>query len=302
MNGDTGLEFLRFGSSIPGNYWGCCACCIIQNFKVDPDAKASIQLVSGDGGGPIVKDGKMLFAGPTYRDIFNQRLRVGTFGTGDMPNHAFIAILTDWQLKSSPGNKWLPILKEAGFEFVRTVSNSVYAGNTTVPPGTFGDQSPNYIFMLVRNVGSGAIKDQFMPPAKWTALDRVVPEAWEFLGVEDSNGVKLSELPKRQQEAQLAIWNKIGPAKFMTEEELVAAGAPVILAGLRSDYHRPQLKASREALDKAAGKSKTASLRGEAPEPEEAEDFEDNPPADDYSGEPGTCSCGDPACTFGNFA
>ena len=44
------MEFLRFGSSIPGGYWGCCACCIIQNFKFDPKAKASIQLVSGDSG------------------------------------------------------------------------------------------------------------------------------------------------------------------------------------------------------------------------------------------------------------
>ena len=36
--------------------------------------------------------------GPTYRDIFWQRIRFGTFDKRDMPNHAFLAILTENQL------------------------------------------------------------------------------------------------------------------------------------------------------------------------------------------------------------
>jgi hypothetical protein len=163
------MECLRFGSSIPGGYWGCCAVDIMQNFKVDPDAPASIQITSGDGGGACLKDGQLAFAGPTYRDIFNARLRIGTFGKADMPNHAFIAVLTAWQLNEVHGKKWLAILKEAGFEFVRTVSNSVYGGQSLLS-GEPTDHSPNHIFMLVRNIGSGAIKDPFTPPKEWTDL------------------------------------------------------------------------------------------------------------------------------------
>ena len=168
------MEFLRFGSSIPGGYWGCCACCIIQNFKVDPDEKASIQLVSGDQGTPIMQGKDALFAGPTWRDIFWQRIRFGTFDKRDMPNHAFFAILTEWQISDTIGKKWLAILKEAGFEFFRTVSNSVYAGQAVGGDPT--NHSPNHIFALVRNVGVGAIKDQFTPPKAWTDLPSVVTE------------------------------------------------------------------------------------------------------------------------------
>lgn len=222
------MEFLRFGSSIPGSYWGCCACCIIQNFKVDPDEKASIQLVSGDGGGPILKGREMLFAGPTWRDIFWQRIRTGTFDSRDMPNHAFFAILTDWQVNSGVGAKWLTILKEAGFEFVRAVANSVYTGsNLGTPSGT--GSNLNYIFALYRNIGSGAPADPFTPPKAWTKLAEVVPETWQF--VQDPK-----EFAKAQSAAQRVVWDKIGPPKFLTESEVVSAGAPVTMAGLRSEF------------------------------------------------------------------
>ena len=241
------MEFLRFGSSIPGSYWGCCACCIIQNFKVDPDDKASIQLVSGDGGGPITKGREMMFAGPTWRDIFWQRIRTGTFDSRDMPNHAFFAILTDWQINSGYGKQWMGILKEAGFEFVRSISNSVYTGQSLAKPKGEGSNL-NYLFALFRNIGSGAPADPFTPPQGWRDLPSVGPEAWEQIA--DPKALALA-----QAESQRAVWDKIGPATFLTESEVVAAGAPVIMAGLRSEYPQ-ETKAERDAKLNKPGKAK----------------------------------------------
>ncbi len=260
------MEFLRFGSSIPGGYWGCCACCIIQDFNQDPDDKASIQLVSGDGGYGITKGNDFLFAGPTYKDIFHQRLRVGTFDTRDMPNHGFIAILTHNQINGSIGGKWLKLLKEAGFEFIRTVCNSVYSGQGLLGGSAPSDANQNHIFGLFRNIGAGAIKDPFTPPKAWTNLPKVVPEAWnamfsETLDVFNDDAVNAKGEPieggaeceysstemlaKVQRTRQLAVWEKIGPAKFLTEAELVAAKAPVIYAGVRTEFP-PEPKAARE--------------------------------------------------------
>src|SRR3546814_13783293 len=106
------MEFLRFGSSIPGGYWGCCAFDIAQCFKQNPDDKASISVVNGDGGFPMMDGKGVLFLGPTWHDIFKQRLRINTFDTKDKPNHGFLVVLTDWQLKNEPGKSWLKILKE----------------------------------------------------------------------------------------------------------------------------------------------------------------------------------------------
>jgi hypothetical protein len=243
------MEFLRFGSSIPGSYWGCCACDIIQNFKVDPDAKASIQMVAGDSGSACMNGSEIQFAGPTWRDIFWQRLRVGTFGTRDMPNHAFIAILTDWQINSNPGKLWLPILREAGFEFIRTVSNSVYAGAALGQPGE--GISANYIFGLFRNIGGGAFKDPFTPPKAWTDLPKVKTEPYDYDEMVDGAIVgNTNKLTGLQHAEDTAIWNKIGPAKFLTEAEVAAAGAPVILAGQRSKFPQ-QPKTVRLALQTA---------------------------------------------------
>ena len=234
------MEFLRFGSSIPGGYWGCCACCIIQNFKFDPDAKASIQLVSGDGGGPLTHpSGGAMFAGPTYRDIFNQRIRVGTFDSRDMPNHAFLAILTDWQLNSAYGKKWLAILKEAGFEFVRTVSNSVYTGQSLLE-GEPSNSNANYIFGLFRNIGIGAINDQFTPPKQWLYLPEVKAEPWQNMTEEQRK-----DATDAMRVIDTDVWNKIGKPTFLTEEEVVAAGAPVVYAGIRSKFPQ-QTKAERD--------------------------------------------------------
>ena len=223
------MEFLRFGSSIPGGYWGCCAGDIIQNFNVDPDEKAAIQLVSGDGGGGLTRDKKMLLAGPTYRDIFNTRIRIGTFSGQDMPNHFFLAVLTEGQLIGEYGAKWLAILKEAGFEFVRTVDNSVYSGPTLDggrPP------HPNHIFGLFRNIGDAAIKEPHQPPAAWLAL----PE---------------------QTKSQTEIWNDTTPTVLITEDEATAAGVPIYMAGKRSQFPQElkEIRESKEAKDKPAAPS-----------------------------------------------
>lgn len=243
------MEFLRFGSSIPGEYRGCCCFDIIQNFNQDPDDETSIQIIEGDQGFPMMNGNReLLFAGPTHRDVFWQRLRFGTFSNRDMPNHGFLAILTRHQVQSAIGGKWLAILKEAGFEFIRTVSNSVYGGEGMDTGG--GEVAPNYLFGLFRNIGNGAIKDPFTPPKEWQALPTVVSEAWNCIGADHG-----SNLAKEQTVVQRAIWDKIGPAKLMTEKELVVAGAPVRMAGKRSQYP-PQLVASRETLKKALSVAK----------------------------------------------
>ncbi len=243
------MEFLRFGSSIPGAYWGCCACDIIQNFKVDPDAKASIEIVSGDGGGSTGK-----FSGKTYKEIFLQRIRYGTFGTNDMPNHAFIAILTEWQLNSDLGKKWLKILKECGFEFIRTVNNSVYSGAALGSPTAKVNNNDNHLFMLVRNIGANALKDQFTPPKAWTSLPSVKPEVWQYYTISGD------ELTKAQHEADKVCWGNLPAKVFYTSAELEKAGIPVYMSGIRPGSGsaqegaptngfigaKPELKANRE--------------------------------------------------------
>ena len=228
------MEFLRFGSSIPGSYWGCCAVDIIQNFKVDPDQKASIQCVSGDSGTALSKDGKGFF-GKTYREIFWSRLKIGTFSDREMPNHAFFAVLTESQINSGYGAKWLKILHEAGFEFIRTVDNSVYTGSTLLsdPNKPEGYSHPNHIFGLFRNVGMGAIKDPFKKPA-----------AWEALG----------ENTKTQRE----IYDSI-EVKWFNETELTKEGVPVVLAGLRSTNPQ-EPKTTRDERNKKSGKKAETKL------------------------------------------
>jgi hypothetical protein len=239
------MEFLRFGSSIPGSYWGCCAMCIIQNFNFDPDEKASIQLVDGDGGHPITDtQGRFLFAGPTYKDIFLQRLRIGTFSKKDMPDHGFLAILTEWQIRNNPGRKWLQILKEQGFEFIRTVDNSVYSGGG-LSPGSRSSK-PNYLFGLFRNIGSGAINNPFVPPKEWSDLEQVVPEAWQFL---DENASDV--LTHNQQAGHTKLYNNLPKNKWMTESELEETNTPITFAGERSEYPQ-ESKQTRLAKKKGA--------------------------------------------------
>lgn len=236
------MEFLRFGSSIPGSYWGCCAVCIIQDFNQDPDQKSSIQIVSGDGGGGLTTHGGLAFAGPTYGDIFKTRMRIGTFSTKDMPDHAFFAILTEYQVNNYIGKKWLALLKAEGFEFIRAQSNSVYTGNTVPDVGApnAGGSHPNYIFGLFRNIQVSRVPDPFKPPQSWTNLPSVVPEAWEAIPEAERAAVA-----QAQTDFGRSHWAATGPTKLLTEKNLVEAEAPVILAGLRSKYP-PQEKSARE--------------------------------------------------------
>jgi hypothetical protein len=221
------MECLRFGSTIPGGYWGCCAADIIQNCKVDPDALASISLVDGDGGVFMQK-----FLGKTYREIFESRLRIGTFSTRDMPNHAFFVILEKAQISSGYGQKWLAILKEHGFEFIRTVNNSVW-------------NKDNYVFALFRNNGPNAKDDQFTPPPGWTDLPNVKKEAWEFIPKDERK-----QLTKDQAAVDQKIWDKIGPAKLYTQQELEEAGVPITLAAIRTPFPPQGPTARKTALDK----------------------------------------------------
>jgi hypothetical protein len=229
------MEFLRFGSSIPGEYWGCCAADIIQNFNQHPDTKASIQLVDGDAGAAITERGELAFAGPTLRDVFETRIRIGTFGKREMPNHAFFAILTDSQCSGGVGKAWLEILKQHGFEYLRTVNNSVWNVN-------------NHIFVLIRNAGPNARKDMFAPPSSWTALASVVPEPYAMLG-------DTAKLTADISKAQAKAWGA-GKTSIKTESEIIKAKAPLIMAGLRTEFP-PQLKDTREkalAARKETGK------------------------------------------------
>lgn len=264
------MHFLRFGSSIPGSYWGCCAVDIIQCFKYDPDAKASIELVGGDGGQPLMfpsNDPKgrkgAKFAGPTYKDIFLQRLRIATFNGRDMPNHVFFAVLTASQISSGHGKKWLAILKEQGFEFVRTTDNSVYTGGNTAAKVGGGGASAhkNYIFGLFRNVGAGSVEDTFTPPAAWTELESQYKEPWEYL---TENQRK--DATEQAFKAHLPMFKKLPKDEWLSEDELVKAGVPITLAGKRSRYPE-QLKSERETLlkaDKNITQPKTAAFKAAA--------------------------------------
>lgn len=239
------MEFLRFGSSIPGSYWGCCAVDIIQNFKQDPDAPASIQLVSGDGGMPLTDAaGGSRFLGMTEHEVFKARLRINTFNLGDKPNHTFFAILTASQISYDPGKKWLAILKEEGFEFVRAIDNSVYTGASL---GEIGEGSPhiNYIFALYRNIGKGAIKDPFEAPAAWKALEGGVYEPTDYINDRDTIVANHREVHRQR-------WETIGPVKTYTEKELEDANVPVTYAGKRSTYPQ-QEKATRLAAEAQNG-------------------------------------------------
>lgn len=233
------MEFLRFGSSIPGAYFGCCAVDIIQQMNCNPDAKASIQVVDGDSGSPIQNDNhENIYLGKTNREVFLSRLRIGTFADSDMPNHGFLVVLTADQIRNQYGKKWLAILKEQGFEFIRCIDNSVYTGEGLAPE-KHTNPHKNYIFGLFRNVGAGTVEDQFTPPKEWTDLPSVVPEAWQQI----SDPRKLTT---EIFDAQLPLYNALTSATFYTAKELTDAGVTPMLAGVRSDKPPRPLETKKE--------------------------------------------------------
>ena len=240
------MEFLRFGSSIPGEYHGCCAMCIIQNFGCDPDDKASIEIVCGDGGEPIGDN----FAGLTYREIFETRLRIGTFSTDDMPNHGFLAMLTEWQVRSESGYEWLEILHENGFEFIRTIDNSVYSGPSLEEEEGFNcssdSRNKNYVFGLFRNIGKGAVADPLTPPPAWQALKGGIRQAVDYI-----TPTQRSRITDAQKDFHLKSWNKL-VKKFYTKEQVKEAGVPVTFSGVRSKLPQQSEEDRINALNKAA--------------------------------------------------
>jgi hypothetical protein len=125
-----------------------------------------------------------------------------------------------------------------------------------------GDASyKNYLFGLFRNIGINGVADPFTPPSEWINLPAGKPEVWSFMQQEVRKDVAAEQFAFDK-----AVWDKIGPAKLMTEAELVAAGAPVIMAGLRSENPQ-ELKATRDARQKTVNKAPEASLKGAAPTP-----------------------------------
>jgi len=262
------MEFIRFGSKIPPKYWGCCACCIIQDFKQDPSAPSSIQLVEGDHNTVLTNlKGEGLFVGTTWEDIFWQRLRFGTFSRDDMPNHAFLAIMTSEQINSVNGGKWLTILKKAGFEFIRAFDNSVYTGSNLLGEGPDFDTvceedldedhnvspHPNYLFGLFRNVGEGAIENQFKPPHQWVELESVVYEAWEAVEKTDD----ALELTKCIQEKQTELYNSLPEPNWLTEKKLDEQKIPVNYAGVAHTYPAESRESRNARKEKEDRKKET---------------------------------------------
>lgn len=163
------IEFLRFGSQVGGEGIGCCAIDIVQGFVNDPDAKAVVELRDGDSQTPLFNGKSRAKYGPTNRDIFENYLRTGTFGTRELPNHIFLASLTEYQCGTDIGKKWLAILKENGFEFIRATDNSVYSG-VDVKREKTREGRPVYLFGLFRNIGSVRLEDPLKPPQAWLDL------------------------------------------------------------------------------------------------------------------------------------
>jgi hypothetical protein len=212
------MEFLRFGSAIPGSYWGTCAIDIVQDFNQDPDAPMSSQVVHGDSGGALTdKDGNALYIGGTYRQIFEDRLRIGTFYKTELPVHTFLASMTSSQIGTTSGKKWLKILKDNGFEFIRAVGNSVYAG---------ANHNVVYVFGLFRNTGVGAVSRPYKPPKAWEDLPDGIPGVYDL--VPDG---KLKDLARRQLDVYDSLWAKGGAVVYSTEADLRQKGIPVMASG-----------------------------------------------------------------------
>lgn len=174
------MECIRLGARTGGRNIGCCAVDVFQGFDTDPNAlipeTVKQQMFQGDRGEPLLKDGHTVFLGPTYRDAFLQRLVYSTFDLRPLPDHIFIACMADRQVTGHFGKQWLALLKEHGFEYVRTVSNSVYTHSSVPPnsddPSVYQHQYPHplHMFMLVRNISASRVPNTFAPPESWQAL------------------------------------------------------------------------------------------------------------------------------------
>lgn len=186
------IECVRFAGRHQPEGIGCCAIDEFQGFINDPDQAAHVPLRHGDTLTSLLSgNGKKVYLGPTNRDIFEAYLRIGTFSLEETPNRMFLASLTQEQCGTEIGKKWLTILKENGFEFIRAVDNSVYSGEE-VSREQEDEGTPVYLFGLFRNIGTTRLSDPFAPPEYW------------------------KELP--EPEDDFTIWEK-GKLHVLTEEE-----------------------------------------------------------------------------------
>jgi hypothetical protein len=168
------IECHRMGALRGGMNWGCCAVEVMQNFSSDPDAAAVQAMWVGDSPDRPVTGGNStpLYLGPTNKDVFLGRLRVGTFGQREQPNHIFLASISANQMRQANTKKWLEIMKAEGFIFLGGCSNSVYSGaNVSKDPNVKAtNKSPVYLFGLFRNIGEARLDDPFAPPAEWNSI------------------------------------------------------------------------------------------------------------------------------------
>lgn len=251
------MEFLRLGSSIPGGTWGCCAFDVIQDFATDPEETHYIELVNGDSGDPILnKDYEGEFFGSTNKEVFEQRLKFATFSRCELPNHGFLAVITQDQLRTKDGMAWLKILKEYGFEFIRAVDNSVYTGNDLYDPSEKNSCSSApkivYLFGLFRNISTSRIVNPYVPPYEWTDLDQVVPE---------------QEIPSNKfclevTEAQLELYKNLPDRKTYSLAEIKAKDVHPTMAGRRSKLPQEKLCVREKKLETEAKSVSTAPFSG----------------------------------------
>jgi len=161
----SGIECLRFGARRGGEGIGCCAIDVLQGFSNDPDEmRPPIPFFDGDSWTPIMKNnGKQLALEGTNEEVLLSYLAHGSFTQEPVADHGFIAVLTEKQVCSSTGKKWLKILYREGFVWAGAVSNGVYS-----------EYHPNHIFMLLRSTNENMEDDEIealqSPPSFWQSL------------------------------------------------------------------------------------------------------------------------------------
>lgn len=165
----SGIECLRLGARRGGEGIGCCAIDVIQGFNNAPDAICPQQpFFNADEYRVEFYDNtsdQLCLGGEgiTNEQVFLAQLTHGSFTPFPEPDHGFIVTMTENQISSSNGQKWLTILKREGFKWVGCVSNSVY-----------GEYHPNHIFMLLRstheNMDDDEIQELKSPPSFWESL------------------------------------------------------------------------------------------------------------------------------------
>ena len=163
-----GIECLRLGARRGGEGIGCCAVDVFQGFSNDPyDDRPPIPMLEGDSRHPIIAgypDMRQRTIVGTNEEVFLTYLKIGTMSSAPVEDHAFIAVITGEQIRSSTGKKWLKILKREGFEWAGCTSNSVYS-----------EYHPNHIFMMIRSTGEYMDEDEILqlkkPPSAWLELE-----------------------------------------------------------------------------------------------------------------------------------